>query len=88
MGVILGHTITALKGVLDVGSISVYTFIRTYDMPFFMILSGFFLSKFLYRHEIERVLMNRITMILFPTLLWNVITGNISFIQNIYLDLN
>lgn len=78
-GVIWGHTITALKGGLDVGTIFIHTFLRTYDMPFFMILSGFFLTKSLLRDQSKRVLLNRGSMILFPILLWNLISLNWHF---------
>lgn len=84
-GVILGHLITALKGGLDVGPIFIHTFIRTYDMPFFMILSGFFLSKSLVKYSIKTVLANRVTMILFPILIWNIISMNFNFTSFYFL---
>lgn len=84
-GVILGHTITALKGGLNVGPVFLHTFLRTYDMPFFMILSGFFLQKSLYRHGIKYVLINRVTMVLFPILLWNIVSLNYNFTSFYFL---
>lgn len=78
-GVIWGHTITALKGGLDVGPVFIHTFLRIYDMPFFMILSGFFLGKSLLHNSCKRVLINRISMILFPVVLWNLVARNINF---------
>ena len=84
-GLILGHTITALKGGLDVGPIFIHTFLRTYDMPFFMVLSGFFLSKSLSKYTVRNVLTNRVTMILFPILIWNIITTNLHFTSFYFL---
>lgn len=78
-GVIWGHTITALKGGFDVGPIFIHTFFRIYDMPFFMILSGFFLGKSLSHNSCKKVLINRISMILLPAVLWNCIARNTNF---------
>lgn len=84
-GVILGHLITALKGGLDIGPIFIHTFVRTYDMPFFMVLSGFFLSKSLEKYSIKTVLTNRITMILFPIFIWNIISMKFNYTKYYFL---
>ena len=61
-GVVYGHVITALT----VGShqqVWLHTFMRTFDMPFFMLLSGFFFRKSLSSNGFVKVLLNRLTMI-------------------------
>lgn len=78
-GVIWGHTITALKGGQDVGPIFIHTFLRIYDMPFFMILSGFFLGKSMLKNNSKNVFLNRVSMILFPVVLWNLAVRNLNF---------
>lgn len=78
-GVIWGHTITSIKGGLNVGPIFIHTFFRIYDMPFFMILSGFFLTKSLLNKNVKKVFLNRASMILFPVVLWNLVARNFNF---------
>ncbi len=78
LGVIWGHTITSLEGGIS-APVFIHTFFRTYDMPFFMILSGFFLGKSLSHNQVRKTFVNRITMVLLPVLLWNLLARNIHF---------
>lgn len=72
LGVILGHTITALKGVEPL-SIWIHIFVRTYDMPFFMLISGLFLAKSVDNYVPWKNIVNKISSIIVPLLLWNTI---------------
>ena len=72
-GVIWGHTISALtNGTLNKG-IFIHNFFRLYDMPFFMILSGFFLFKSLEKNntcrETAENLLEKLQSILQPRML-------------------
>ena len=44
LGVVWGHTITALRYGIG-GSSGLLHFFRTYDMPMFAFISGYFLNK-------------------------------------------
>lgn len=69
-GVIYGHTINALTSGVQHDGVILHTFIRIYDMPFFMFLSGFFMRKSLGKHGVKYQLVNRTSMILLPILIW------------------
>lgn len=71
-GVIWGHTITALANKTLNEGIFIHSFFRLYDMPFFMILSGYFLYKSLEKNNsFKNILQDKITQLLVPILLWN-----------------
>lgn len=71
-GVIWGHTITALANNTLNEGIFIHSFFRLYDMPFFMILSGYFLYKSLEKNNsFKNILQDKITQLLVPILLWN-----------------
>lgn len=72
LGVVWGHTITALRLGVD-GSSFLSRFFRTYDMPMFAFISGYFLNKTILRHAFSKNILNKIGTVLFPVLLWNVI---------------
>lgn len=72
LGVVWGHTITALRFGVG-GSSALLHFFRTYDMPMFALISGYFLNKTIKKHKFSNNVLNKIGMILFPILLWNVI---------------
>lgn len=80
--VILGHSITALKAGADV-RVWLTLFIRTFDMPMFAFISGYFLRKSCNRHDVHINILNKIGSILFPVILWNWIfnfaSGSIRF---------
>ncbi|MCD8235235.1 MAG: acyltransferase family protein [Prevotellaceae bacterium] len=71
-GVILGHTINALKCSNELSS-WLYTFIRSYDMPMFAFISGVFLYKSAKRHSFFTNLANKIFGILIPALIWTLV---------------
>ncbi len=81
-GVILGHTITAFKCGSTVSS-WLAVFLRTYDMPMFAFVTGYFLYKSCKRRKAHLNILNKITSILFPIVLWNLIFNlaslNLSF---------
>ena len=85
-GVIWGHSITALKGGIETPPIFIHVFLRTFDMPFFMILSGFFLKRSLLRDGYKKVFFNRVTMILFPIIIWNIAVLNRYFTSYYFLS--
>lgn len=70
-GVIWGHTITALANKTLNEGIFIHSFFRLYDMPFFMILSGYFLFKSIEKKSFKILFWEKITQLLIPILLWN-----------------
>lgn len=81
-GVVWGHTITNFGG----GGIScnVTWFLRLYDMPFFMLISGHFLRFSIQRYDYRHLLLSKITTILFPTILWSLIISRGTSILGFY----
>ncbi len=77
LGVVWGHTITALRFGVG-GSSALLHFFRTYDMPMFAFISGYFLNKTIKKHGFSSNILNKIGMILFPILLWNIIFSAIN----------
>ena len=71
-GVIWGHTITALLNG-STNDIGIHPIFRTYDMPFFMAISGYFFSFSFRKYRIDKLILNKITTLVFPTLLWTLI---------------
>lgn len=73
-GVIWGHTITALRAG-EGKSVWILTFFRTYDMPFFMLLSGYFLARSLKKRPWRQEFIKKIRYLMLPVLLWEIIIG-------------
>lgn len=71
-GVMWGHTITALRAG-EGKSVWILTYFRTYDMPFFMLLSGYFLSVSLAKKSWKSVACNRVGTILLPLVAWQIL---------------
>ena len=71
-GVLLGHAITAFKTgqSLDVG---IHVFVRTYDMPFFILISGIFMAKSVDKYVPWKNILNKLSSILIPLVFWNVL---------------
>ena len=68
-GVTYGHVLTILQN--GAGSAyAIHRFIRTYDMPMFSFISGFFLYTSLLRNTLKTNILNKIGGILLPSLLW------------------
>lgn len=74
IGVIWGHTITALRAG-EGTPVWILTFFRTYDMPFFMLLSGYFLAVSMNKRPWKQVAVKRVRNILVPLLAWQVVFG-------------
>ena len=71
-GVIWGHVITALLNG-DVNDIGIHRIFRTYDMPFFMAVSGYFFSFSTKKYKLGQLLLNKASMIALPALIWGII---------------
>lgn len=70
--VILGHTITALS--IEISSVSqLHIFIRSFDMPFFALISGYFLKKSCDKRKWHKNFLKKLTEILAPIIIWSVI---------------
>ena len=70
LGVVLGHAATALKADSSV-SAPIVLFLRTYDMPFFAFISGYFLRSSCQKRGMWENLCNKCTSILLPVLVWS-----------------
>lgn len=80
--VVFGHTINALLYGTG-GHIMLHTLLRTFDMPMFMLISGFLLRGSLQRHNEWHIIANRTTGIALPAIIWMAITFAIGH-QNTY----
>ena len=70
--VILGHTVTALS--IEISSVlRLHIFIRSFDIPFFAFISGYFLQKSCQKREWYKNILKKLTEILVPIIIWNVI---------------
>ena len=84
-GVFYGHLMKAVNVGLCSHSDFLYAFMRIFDMPFFMILSGFFLNKGLNRKSVKDLLMDRTSMILFPIIIWTLCAGQLTITKYYFL---
>ena len=82
-GVIWGHCITALLNG-DVNTNGIHLILRTYDMPFFMLISGFFFSFSVQKYTLKKLITNKITTILIPTILWGLVCSNFKDVDSYY----
>ncbi|MBU9735542.1 acyltransferase family protein [Diplocloster agilis] len=71
-GVIWGHTITALRAGMG-ESVWLLTFFRTYDMPFFMLLSGFFLARSMEKRKWTQEFIHKFRHLVIPVILWELL---------------
>ncbi len=89
LGVIYGHTITALEYGNGPG-VWLHTMVRTYDMPFFMLISGYLMGKTVHKYVWYKHLFNKVGNIAIPTILvggsLGIITCVLTFNFN-FLDL-
>ena len=82
-GVIWGHTITCLlQGAPN--EVGIHPIFRTYDMPFFMLISGYFFSFSMKKYSFMDLIKNKITTIALPTILWTFISSKFSSIFSGY----
>ena len=82
-GVVWGHCITALLNG-DANNNGIHLILRTYDMPFFMLISGFFFSFSVQKYTLKTLVMNKITTILLPTIFWGLILSKFRDIDSFY----
>jgi len=71
--VVFGHTINALLYKTG-GHIGLHILLRTFDMPMFMLISGYLLRSSLQRHGEWCTIANRTTGIALPSIIWMIIT--------------
>ena len=64
--VVLGHTLNALCPAENV----LHLFLRTFDLPMFMYISGYLLKGSLVRHDWKQLILNKFTNIVVPALIW------------------
>lgn len=83
-GVVYGHADSALWGGVPHQQVWLHMFVRTYDLPFFMVLSGYFLKKSLETHGGWGAILNRVTMILVPIVFWTFIRGVVNVFGGMY----
>lgn len=74
-GVIWGHCVTSLLNGDD-NNVSIHLLFRTYDMPFFMLISGYFLTFSIKKYSLKQLLFNKVTTILLPTVFWGLINSH------------
>lgn len=82
--VVYGHTINAFFSGIAHTPIWLHTFVRTFDMPFFMMLSGFFLRKSLAKRRAIDVFVNRLSMILVPIVVWTLLLARVDIFNRYY----
>ena len=82
--VIYGHTINALLGGTHHPPVCLHVFVRTFDMPFFMILSGYFLKRSFEKRNAMDVVLNRLSMIGVPIAIWTLLRGYINIFAMYY----
>ena len=83
--VVYGHAVNTLLCGTSYAPVWLHTFVRTFDMPFFMVLSGCFLRKSLERRGAFDVFINRLSMILLPIAVWTLIRGHVVFVAYYFL---
>ncbi len=82
--VIYGHMITALLSGTPHSPVWLHVFVRTFDMPFFMALSGYFLKRSLEKRNALDVAINRVSMIAVPIVIWTLLRGNVNVFSKYY----
>ena len=82
-GVIWGHMILHLLVGMDV-TVSIHSLFRCYDMPFFMVISGYFLSNSCNKYNLLQLLLNKTTMIIIPSIVWSLIYSRLHDIDCFY----
>ena len=85
LGVIWGHTINSLSLDYFETGVWIHRFFRVYDMPFFMILSGFYLKQSADKYPLKTLLLNRSSMVLLPIVLWNLAKGSFNMMSFYFL---
>ena len=68
--VVLGHTLNVLCPTEN----SLHMLLRTFDLPMFMYISGFLLRGSLARHHWKQLVVNKVTNIIIPAIVWMLIS--------------
>lgn len=74
--VVYGHTVDAFLCGTRHSPVWLHVFVRTFDLPFFMVLSGYFLKRSLGKRSALVVALNRISMIFAPIATWTLLRGH------------
>lgn len=82
-GVIWGHMITNLLAG-DENTIGIHLIVRTYDMPMFMLLSGYFLAFSMKNKNWKTLIKSRFMRIMIPTLFWGMLITHGNPFQTLY----
>jgi fucose 4-O-acetylase-like acetyltransferase len=82
--VIYGHSIDALCGGLSHSPVWLHSFVRTFDLPLFMVISGFFLRRGIERKSLSIVVLDRITMLFVPIAAWTLLRGHLNVFSGMY----
>ena len=61
-----------------------HAFVRTFDLPFFMVISGFFCRKSIEKKTWRRVLIDKVTMIFVSIVVWTLIRGHVNILGGMY----
>ena len=82
LGVVWGHVINSMS--CNTLSIPIHTFFRTYDMPMFMAISGLFFRKSCEKYSARNLFLDKVTTILFPSILWSLVLSRFHSIDEYY----
>ncbi len=74
IGVVYGHILNAVRMDTD-ASFWIAKLIRAFDMPMFMLIGGYFLSKSISKYHPLKYIFNKITQLIFPLALWCIIVN-------------
>ena len=83
LSVVFGHTINALFYKTGL-HIELHTILRTFDMPMFMLVSGYLLKGSLQRHGTWATIANRASNVAFPAIIFIIITYILSCTNTYY----
>lgn len=83
LSVVFGHTINALFYKTGL-HIELHTILRTFDMPMFMLVSGYLLKGSLQRHGTWATVANRASNVAFPAIVFMTITYALSCTNTYY----
>ena len=82
--VVYGHSVDALCGGLSHSPVWLHSFVRTFDLPFFMVISGYFFRRSFERKSLHRVVLDRLTMLLVPIAVWTLLRGQFNVFSGMY----
>jgi len=75
-GVVWGHAITNLSVGSNL-SVGIHWIMRTYDMPLFMVLSGYFLAFSEQRKDLKTLLLDKLTTLFLPAFCWGLLLAGL-----------